>query len=93
MLESKIKIPNGLELQAEPRLVTQGDVPPPKVGTMDERARGDYSSFRHLVWEDSQIVSMAGQQKLRIEGISFELRPSEVLVLPGANSLGQRTAD
>ncbi len=93
MLKRKIEIPNGLELQAEPRLVTQGDVPPPNVGAMEETAGGEYSSLRHLVWEDSEIVSMTGQQKLGIEGISFELRPPALLEIAGANSLGQRTAD
>ena len=36
---------------------------------------------------------MTEQQKLRIEGISFEFRALELFVLPGANSLGQRAAD
>jgi hypothetical protein len=93
VLKRKIKILNGLELQADPRLVTQGDVPPTNVGTMDEMAGGEYSSFCHLVREDPQIVSMTRQQKFGIEGISFELRLPELLVLPGANSLGQRTTD
>jgi hypothetical protein len=60
VLERKIEIVSGFELQAEPRLVTQGDVPPPNVGAMNERAGGEYSSLRHLVWEDSQVVSMTG---------------------------------
>ena len=87
MLDRKIEILNGLELEAEPRLVTHGDVPPPNVGTVDETAGGEYPSLRHLVLENAQIVSMTGQQKLGVEGISFELRPPELVVLSGANSL------
>jgi hypothetical protein len=60
---------------------------------MDEPAGWEYSSLRHVVRENSQIVSMAGQQELGIEGVSFGLRPPKLLLLPGTNSLGQLTAD